>query len=435
MKLPSPMSRTASRIAAGALLTLAAAGTAQAQSKSSTDVAEQLRQIEARLAAQSAQIADQERRLAEQQAVVARQAQEIRSLQAERDAVLADIRAGSRASAMQLADSAAGQRLLAIDAPAPDRPVGEAPPADARLREVAAIPEHVGVLTPPGQLVLDPTLEYVRSSRNRLVFKGVEIVPGIQLGVIEASDAQRDTLVATAAARYGLTDRLEAEVRVPYVWRHDRITSLQQRDETVTRTRSLEGHDLGDIEIGLRYQMTTGADGMPIFIAHGRLKPPTGRGPYDVTYDEFGIANDLATGSGFWGVELGATMLYPTDPAVIFGGLSYTLNVAEDVDKAIGDVFVGRVDPGDSIGATLGFGMALNPRLSVSFGYSHNYIFPTKTQLGDTTQKSSSLQVGSLLMGMSFRLTEELNISTNFEFGVTSDAPDMRLVIRAPYQF
>ena len=50
-------------------------------------------------------------------------------------------------------------------------------------------------------------------------------------------------------------------------------------------------------------------------------------------YDEFGVATSLATGSGFWAVEGGLTMLYPSDPAVIFGSLSYLHNVSRDIDN------------------------------------------------------------------------------------------------------
>lgn len=158
-------------------------------------------------------------------------------------------------------------------------------------------------------------------------------------------------------------------------------------------------------------------------------------GPYDVAYDEFGVAEELATGSGFWGVEGGVTMLYPTDPAIIFGGLTYLHSIPRDIDKQIGPALVGRVTPGDSIGGQLGFGLSLNPRFSVSFGYSHNYIFPTKSEIGDTRQQSRSLVAGSLQMGWSFRLLERLTLNNSFEFGVTSDAPDMRVVLRAPYRF
>ena len=39
-------------------------------------------------------------------------------------------------------------------------------------------------------------------------------VTGVQIGVIEASDADRDTFATTFALRYGLTNRLEVEARV-----------------------------------------------------------------------------------------------------------------------------------------------------------------------------------------------------------------------------
>jgi hypothetical protein len=232
-----------------------------------------------------------------------------------------------------------------------------------------------------------------------------------------------------------LTNRLEVEARVPYVGRHDRVTTLAQRDQAVTQNKILEGQDIGDVEFAARYQINTGQDGLPIFVATSRVKPPTGTGPYDVDYDEFGVATSLPTGSGFWGAEAGMTMLYPSDPAIIFGGITYLHNFPRDINRQVGGVFVGRVEPGDSIGASLGFGLSLNPRFSVSFGYSHNYIFETKSELGTTQQSSQPLQAGSLLMGWSFRLNDRITLNNSFEFGVTSDAPDMRVVVRAPFRF
>ena len=82
-----------------------------------------------------------------------------------------------------------------------------------------------------------------------------------------------------------------------------------------------------------------------------------------------------------------------------------------------------------------------NPRFSFSLGYSHSYIFPTESdqmtlaQIEPAILRSNSLQVGSLQMGWSFRLNDHVTLNNNFEFGVTSDAPDMRVVFRAPYRF
>lgn len=414
-----------------------------------------LTQIEETLKSQENRLTQQEKRLADQQQALAIQQAEIDKLRAERDGLLADIRAGRSDAPNSTNDTAVPYASLSPNTspasgtpattvaqvepmkpdPLPQQPVGTAPPPKRQVEEVAALPEHVGVLTPKGRLVFTPSLDYVRSSSNRLVFRGVEIVPGIQLGVIEANDADRDSAVATVAMRYGLTSRLEVEARIPYVYRHDRITTLAQRDETINRTTELDGQQIGDVEISARYQLNEVRPGRAIFVANARIKPPTGLGPYDVGYDQFGVATSLATGSGFWAVEGGLTMLYPSDPAVIFASISYLHNLPRDIDKEIGGAHVGRVEPGGSISGSLGFGLALNPRFSVSFGYSHSYIFPTKTQIGNTVQESNSLQVGSLLMGWSYRLSDRMTLTNNFEFGVTSDAPDMRMVVAAPMSF
>lgn len=433
MTSPSSQSR-AGLLLAGALLAIPLATPARA-----ADPAEMLAKIQARLSAQEARIAEQDRRLADQAAMLETQSLELRALRDQRDEVLSEIRAGqsTRPAPVQIA---AAQARPATDG-LPGQPVGEAPPPERRVAEVSAIPEGMGVLTPPGRLVFDPSIEFVRSSANRLVFRGVEIVPGINFGLIEANDADRDSLVGAVAVRYGLTDRLEIEGRVPYVYRHDRVTTVETGEpDPVQRTSRLEGQDIGDVEVAARYQLNGGLNGWPIFVANARVKTPTGVGPYDVRFNESGIATTLATGSGFWSGEAGVTMLYPTDPAVIFAGLTYVRNFADDIDKTFGQVRVGRVDPGDSVGASLGFGLALNPRFSISLGYSHNYIFGTESELQSgvlppSIETSNSLQVGSIQMGWSFRLTEKVTLNNNFEFGVTSDAPDVRIVFRAPYRF
>lgn len=399
--------------------------------------------IEAALAEQARRLESQERRLEEQSEQIRAQQVIISRMLAERQEALADMRAGDRPIATAPPDPMEPRLAARLEAGAREAPpppplppaAPAAPPRDPQDAQVAAIPEGLGVLTPKGVLVIDPSIEYTRSSANRLVFRGVEIVPGIQLGVIEANDADRDSVTASLGARYGLTHRLEVEARAPYVYRHDRVTTVAQRDQTISRTMDIEGYDIGDIELAARYQLNQAKPGRPVIVGQLRVKTPTGRGPFEVGYDEFGVAEDLATGSGFWSVEPGVTMLFATDPAVIFGGVSYVHNVARRIDKTLGGVLVGKVDPGDSLGLSLGFAFALNDRFSYSLGYAHNYIFATETQLGATSQRSNSLQVGRLMLGLSYRLNQRMSLNSNFEFGVTSDAPDMRWVIRVPYRF
>lgn len=322
------------------------------------------------------------------------------------------------------------------DVQMPDTPVGEQREVEPDTRiQAAAVPQEQGVLTPRGRLVFDPTLEYTQSATDRLVFRGFELIPGIQVGLIEASKARRDTFVSTLAARYGLTSRLEFEVRVPFVHRYDRIEVAQQRDEGIVRSISLDGNDIGDVEFGARYQINRQRGQNPIFIAGLRVKSDTGLGPFSIDYDEFGVATSLATGSGFWGIQPSINMLLPSDPVVIFGSAAYLAHLPRDVNRTVGGAPIGRVDPGDAISGSLGFGFALNPRFSYSMGYRHSYIFATTTEIAGSIERSRPLQVGSLTLGMSYRLNPKSALNVAFEVGVTQDAPDIGITLRAPYAF
>lgn len=400
---------------------LAATTPAQATASQST-IESELDRLREELKAQRALIEQQAARLAAQ-------AEQIDDLM-ESDIDLAEIRG---TGTTQITPT--GQPQVLQGPTLPDQPVGEAPPETDVRAEVQAIPQDVGVLTPAGRFVFDPTIEYTRSSTNRLVFRGIELIPGIQIGLIEATDADRDTLVGTAALRYGVTDRLEVEARLPYLYRNDRIEVVQQRDEGIVRTIKLDGHGIGDAEFSARYQINRARPLRPIWIASLRVKSDTGKGPFDIGYDEFGVATDLARGSGFWGIQPGMSFLLPSDPVVIYGGLNYLYHAPRDIDKVIGDALIGRVDPGDAISGNVGFGFALNPRFSYSLGYRHNYIFPTKSEIGDTNQKSNRLQVGQLNFGMSYRVTEKQTLNLGFEFGVTEDAPDVSISLRMPFSF
>lgn len=413
-----------------------------------TALREQVSRLEERLESQ-------ERRTAEQETLVALQRQEIERLSSrlQFDDGLAQLRGLGLGAAdaatfapgvfrerIARASTATGVQEGADSQPPagsqePAGPVGEAPPEPVRNVEIEAIPEGQGVLTPRGQYVLDPSFEYTRSSTNRLVFRGIELIPGIQIGLIEATDADRDTLALSSAFRYGVTNRLEIEARLPVLSRSDRIEVAQQRDEGIVRAISLREEYIGDFEFGARYQLNRPAarGQRPIYVANLRVKSDTGKSPFEVGYDEFGVATGLSTGSGFWAVQPGVSMLLPSDPAVIFGGLSYLYHIPRDIDRNIGGAFIGRVDPGDAISGNIGFGFALNPRFSYSLGYRHSYIYPTETEIGGTLQESRYLQVGTFNFGLSYRLSEQETLNVGFEIGVTEDAPDVSITFRMPF--
>jgi hypothetical protein len=236
-----------------------------------SDEAKLLGEIRAELAQQREVLKAQAKQIAEQQEQI-----RLLTLQQQTSESLAEMRG---AGAQEVA-----QGTQAPVEP-PSQPVGEAPPPDREVApRVAAVPEGQGVLTPRGRTIIEPSFEFTRSSANRLVFRGFELIPGIQIGVIEASDVDRDAMAGTIAVRHGLTNRLEIEGRMPVLARRDRIQVAQLRNQGIVREIKLNGYDIGDAEIGLRYQFNRqkGPE-QPIYVGTLRLKTPTGRGPFDMT--------------------------------------------------------------------------------------------------------------------------------------------------------
>jgi hypothetical protein len=332
---------------------------------------------------------------------------------------------------------------------APPAEVTPAPNSESET-EVAALERDIydasivtdalgqNVLTPKGVLQLEPTIEYVHNSNNRFVFDGVEIVDAVLIGAIQASDTDRDVLTSSLGLRYGLTDRLEVDAKFPFVYRHDRINTQFAGDATEEpMEQSFDGTGLGDIEFGAHYQLTGEP---PFLIANARVKTDTGTGPFEVDRSPDGLEEEAATGSGFWGFEPSLTAIFPSDPVVFFANVGYLVNFGRDVDAEIGDEFVGHIDPGDTVSGSLGMGFALNESASMSFGYEHEYIFETESDVTDadgneTTTTADSLQVGNLFLGGSYRLNDRLSLSSTVQVGVTQDSPDVQLTFRMPVRF
>lgn len=312
--------------------------------------------------------------------------------------------------------------------------VGRAPakPVQAKPPEIAAdIFDQRGVLTPRGSFIIEPSLQYTHSSVNRVALEGFTIIPAITIGLIDIREVNRNTFAAALAGRFGVSDRLEIEARVPYIYRGDSTVTRELATPTTgDEVFDVNGSNIGDVEVALHYQFNRGLNGWPFLIGNLRVKSDTGTSPFDVDIDpRSGLQEELPTGSGFWAVQPSITAIYPSDPAVFFGNLSYLYNIERDVGEDFGDI-----DPGDVIGVNLGMGFSLNERASWSVGYEHNVILKTE-QNGSTLPNSQVLQVGSLLFGYSFRLNERRNINFSLGVGATEDAPDVQMTLRVPTRY
>ncbi len=322
--------------------------------------------------------------------------------------------------------------------------VGEGPPQ--RVQQVAQIFEQPGVLTPKGQFSFETGVQYSYSSSNRVSLVGYTIIPAITIGLIDVREVRRNSTTVNATGRWGVTNRMEIEAKVPYVFRSDdqltRPLNLGSgRDELFNST----GNGLGDVEATVRYQFNETTVDKPVYIGSLRFKSRTGTDPFEVLTDTTQapslitnrIETELPTGSGFYTIQPGVTLLYPTDPAVFFGGLNYQYNIARSnvtMNTTQGDVNLGKVDPGDVIGYNFGMGLALNEKSSFSLGYDGASLGKTKIN-GQDAINTSRIQLGTLLLGYSQRLTNATSLGLTVGVGVTRDTPDVTLGLRLPISF
>ena len=425
------MNKTKRRLSVGtigcfAMALMAAAASAQS-GETAEDAAARLARLQQRIEEQTVQLNLLKRSIAEQEA----------SLNEMRRAVANQGLAAQRGGA-----GVAGAQQVA-QAPAP---VGQAPDESTRRPEVAPIFEQPGVLTPKGKYLLEPSLQYAYSSSNRVALVGYTVIPAILVGLIDIREVRRTTLTGALTGRVGISNRFELEAKLPYVYRSDTGVGREflQGASTNSTVFDSTGHGIGDIEMTGRYQFNDGGVESPYYVGSLRLKSRTGKDPFEVQtsksvlgFRNDGVQTELPTGSGFYGLQAALTMLYPSDPAVFFGTVSYLhtfarSNVTRNTD--LGPELLGRVAPGGIFGFNFGMGLGLNERSSFSIGYDHASVGKTKLN-GTNSSDSVRVQLGTLLLGYSYRLNEKRTLNVSLGAGLTRDTPDVSLTVRTPISF
>lgn len=353
---------------------------------------------------------------------------------------------GAQGQQPQQATQSQPQRQPA-QSPAQTRPgaaqkVGQAPSAKPQEKapEVQAIAELGGVLTPKGSLALEPQFEYSNSQVNRATFQGIALESFILLGNFNLEDADRDITSASLTGRYGITNRLELELKVPYIARDDNFTATVVEVETGAEPAqatesSLQGKGLGDVEVALHYQLNSGQNGWPFLVGNLRYKADTGEGPFEVERDADGNETELAIGSGFEAVEPSLTVLYPSDPGMFFANVGYLFALQEKVNKTFAEQTVSQFSAGDTVRVNFGMAYAMNDRASYTLGFKQDFIKKSEVVINGVKIPSSDLKVGAFLLGFALQSGDNTSINLNLEFGVTADAPDVRVSLRLPYSF
>lgn len=312
---------------------------------------------------------------------------------------------------------------------------------DAQAQKIPELPRTSsavgGVLTPAGRLIVEPSVEYTQTSVNQVDLEGFAIVPALLIGKIDIQEADRRTVTGSLAARYGITNNLEVEVRVPYLSRDDTIRSRKiLTGETQDSVFNKTGRGIGDVEFNTRYAFSRPSLNWPYIVGNLRVKSDTGTNPFKLTAEANATGDvqnfpELPTGSGFWSVNPSFTFIYPSDPVVFFGNLGYLWTF-----KANEGPLFGEVDPGDAIRFSVGLGIGFNERSSFSISYAMDVFNSTTIQNSrPQTVPGSNVTVGRLLLGYALRLPSGSPLNLAVGIGATKDAPDSDLTFSVPFNF
>ncbi|RFU46736.1 hypothetical protein [Paraburkholderia sp. DHOC27] len=285
--------------------------------------------------------------------------------------------------------------------------------------------------------------------RRQLQLSGFLALDAIFLGNINLGETKSHQVMADLDTRYGLTDRISVDVDVPYIYRHSNfIVGGAGGAANTLSDASANSSDIGDVNFGIYYQFLKETNNLPDLVGSLRIKAPTGSSPFGIKLQQVDADNTnlvapskLPTGTGFWNITAGMSVLKTYDPVVLFGSLSYTYNVARsfaDISSVEGQTEPATVKLGDIVQFGGGVALAFSDKDSASISYTMALEPESETKApGSSYSKvpGSETAAAALNFGLNHVVNKHLTINGSVSVGLTPDAPNFVVGVRFPYTF
>jgi len=322
-----------------------------------------------------------------------------------------------------------------------------AEPMRTEAEEAVVQKEHAPLFD--HKLTLDWGISDTYYDRRQLQLSGFLALDAIFLGNINLGQTKSHQIQADLDTRYGVTDRMSVDVDVPYIYRHSNfIVGGAGGSASTLSDASVNSNDIGDVNFGVYYQFLKETNSLPDVVGSLRVKTPTGSSPFgikvqEVTPDNTNLVapSKLPTGTGFWNVTAGLSILKTYDPVVLFGSLSYTYNISRsfaDISSVVGQTEPADVKLGDIIQFGGGVALAFSDKDSASISYTMAIEPQSKTKApgGSWTNVPGSETTASVLnFGLNHVVNKHLTINGAVSVGLTPDAPNFVVGVRFPYTF
>ncbi|WGS48972.1 SlyX family protein [Paraburkholderia sp. D15] len=322
-----------------------------------------------------------------------------------------------------------------------------AEPVRTQAEEAVVQREHAPLFD--HKLTLDWGISDTYYDRRQLQLSGFLALDAIFLGNINLGETKSHQVMADLDTRYGLTDRMSIDVDVPYIYRHSNfIVGGAGGAANTLSDASVNGSAIGDVNFGIYYQFLKETNSLPDVVGSLRIKAPTGTSPFgeklvqlDTNNTNLVAPSKLPTGTGFWNITAGVSLLKTYDPVVLFGSMSYTYNIARsfaDISSVQGQTEPATVKLGDIVQFGGGVALAFSDKDSASISYTMALEPESKTRApgGSYTKvPGSETTAAALNFGLNHVVNKHLTINGSVSVGLTPDAPNFVVGVRFPYTF
>lgn len=288
--------------------------------------------------------------------------------------------------------------------------------SEKNLEQVFQASEKTYSLLKAGKagLLYDVDYSYYRDSRI-----DIAISDSSQLTRFRVEEDAQHTITNLLELSYGVWDNLTFTTSLPLVAKFDTQSDLKTTG-------------LGDISLGVRWQPIPLKRGLPTTTLFASLSTATGDSPYDIN-----VNKDLSTGKGYYSFSAGASVSKVADPIVLFASGSYSTNTnVSGLDQNRNGRVLQTVEPGDSVGASMGLAYALNYDVSITASYQQSYSFSSTYDFkGGDVVSTADQTSASLNFSLGLRTNPKRIINISLGYGLTEDTPDVTLGFSMPIDF
>lgn len=308
------------------------------------------------------------------------------------------------------AEPAAGPDAAADDVAAAD--VAPEPGRDSGERAVERALERTltragALLLQPGQLELEPSINYTRRSTSSPVF-----VSNGDTGVIFVGEdeVERDEVRASLDLKVGLPFDSQVELMLPYYVVDQSLTTMV--GGAVGGAEDGTGHAFGNPRLTLAKTLARESGWWPDLVASAYWDNHLGRAR----------DNDIPLTGNFNEVGFGLSAVKRQDPLAFVGGFGVARAFEND-----------GIEPGDTLSFSASAVLAASPATSLRLGFSQQIAAETEVD-GDEISGSDRTS-GILTLGASAVVGPRALVDVALDVGLNDDAPDYAIRLAVPLRF